>query len=135
METSEQLVSKGLILDFGLTNGQRTIDRTPEWFLEPEHRHYRYEWFLTGKGSPFRKHGGFTARMSVLDRLDLALELLDLSEVQLWTELGWNIETYNLANLRSGKVILTPSHQSAIAAALSISPDWLRHGLGPMVTL
>ncbi len=124
-------VDKVLAADFGMTEGRRTLDRTPGWFLE--HPHYSYEWYRTGKGNPFRHRRGLCLRLSVPERLDLALELLDLSEVQLWTELGWDAEAINLASLKAGHLHLSDEQLSAIATALSLSLDWLRSGNGRML--
>ncbi len=128
---TQTIIDKGLALDFGLRNGKRTVDRTPDWFLE--HAHYSYEWYHTGKGNPFRHRRGRCLRMSVPERLDLALELLDLSEVQLWAELGWDAEVINLASLKAGSLRLSEEHLSAIATALALNPDWLRMGVGRML--
>lgn len=128
-------IDRVLVADFGMVDGNRTLDRAPGWFLLPEHLQYSYEWYLTGQGSPFRRRNGRCLRMSVPDRLCLALELLDLSEVWLWSELGWDAATINLAALKSGSIQLTADQLTAIATALSISSTWLRIGTGRMMEL
>ena len=130
---TQTLIDKGLALDFGLKDGQRTIDRSPEWFLMPEHRAYSFEWYQTGKGSPFRHRRGRCQKMDAVERLDLALELLDIPEVQLWAELGWNAQDINLAALKAGRLRLSDAQLSAIASALGLSPAWLLHAHGPML--
>lgn len=130
---TKAIIDKGLAQDFGLKDGQRTIDRTPDWFLMPEHRHYSFEWYKTGKGDPFRHRRGRCAKLSVPERLDLALELLDMPEVQLWAELGWDAEVINLAALKSGRLCLSDAQLTAIATTLGLSLSWLRTGIGLMV--
>lgn len=132
-DSAQALVEKGLVIDFGWVDGKRSIDRAPEWFLVPEHLHYSFEWYLTGQGSPFRGRRCRCLSLSVPERLDLALELLDLSEVRLWSELGWDAATINLAALKSGSIQLTADQFSAIATTLSISSTWLRTGIGRMM--
>ena len=131
--TTKTIIDKGLAQDFGLKDGQRTIDRTPDWFLMPEHRHYSFEWYKTGQGDPFRHRRGRCAKMSVPERLDLALELLDMPEVQLWAELGWDADTVNLSALKAGTVQLSDEQLTAIAANIGISLSWLRTGIGRMI--
>ena len=131
--TTKAIIDKGLAQDFGLKDGQRTIDRTPDWFLMPEHRHYSFEWYKTGKGDPFRHRRGRCAKLSLPERLDLALELLDMPEVQLWAELGWDAEAINLAALKSGDLRLSDDQLSAIATNLGISITWLRTGTGSLL--
>lgn len=132
---TQTLIEKCLTLDFGLKDGQRTVDRTPEWFLMPEHRAYSWEWYQTGKGSPFRHRRGRCQKMSVPERLDLALELLDMPEVQLWAELGWNARDINLAAIKAGRLRLSDEQLSSIASALGLSSAWLLHARGPMMSL
>lgn len=134
-DSTEALVKKGLAIDFGWVDGKRTVDRAPEWFLMPEHRHYSYEWYLTGQGSPFRHRRGRCAKMAVPERLGLALELLDMPEVQLWAELGWNVEAINLAALKSGRLRLSDDQLTAIATNLGVSITWLRTGTGRIMDL
>ena len=131
--TTKTIIDKGLAQDFGLKDGQRTSDRTPDWFLMPEHRHYSFEWYKTGKGDPFRHRRGRSVKLSVPERLDLALELLDMPEVQLWAELGWDAEAINLAALKSGNLRLSDAQLTAIATNLGISITWLRTGIGRML--
>lgn len=129
------IIDKCLARDFGLKDGQRTIDRTPDWFLVSEHRHYSFEWYLTGQGDPFRHRRGRCQKMSVPERLDLALELLDMPEVQLWAELGWDAEVINLAALKTGTIQLSDEQLTAIATNLGISIIWLLTGIGRMESL
>ena len=131
--TTKTIIDKGLAQDFGLKDGQRTIDRTPDWFLMPEHRHYSFEWYKTGKGDPFRHRRGRCAKLSLPERLDLALELLDMPEVQLWAELGWDAEAINLAALKSGNLRLSDAQLTSIASTLGISITWIRTGTGLMM--
>ena len=132
---TKTIIDKCLARDFGIRaeDGKRMIDRAPDWFLMPEHRHYSFEWYLTGQGDPFRHRRGRCAKMSVPERLDLALELLDMPEVQLWAELGWDAEAINLAALKSGSIQLTADQLTAIDTTLSISSTWLRTGIGRMI--
>ena len=130
---TQAIIDKWLTLDFGIKGGKRTIDRTPDWFLVPEHRDYSFEWYQTGQGDPFRHRRGRCAKMSVPECLDLALGLLDLPEVQLWAELGWDAEVINLAALKAGRLRLSDDQLTAIATNIGINPDWLRTGIGVLL--
>ena len=99
------------------------------WFLE--RAELSYEYYLSGHGAMFRARSSCSSRLRRVERLDLALELLDMSEVCLWHALGEDIRKVNLARFR--KCDLPLYRCRTIASCLGISEAWLAYGHLPML--